>query len=51
MIAKDGEKVPFSSPFVKKDEIENWLSALEAKIRDELQRVLIQSKQTSEEYF
>ncbi len=36
MIAKDGEKVPFSSPFIKKDEIENWLSALESKIRDEL---------------
>ena len=51
MIAKDGERVPFSTPFIKKDEIENWLSALESKIRDELQRVLIQSKQTSEEYF
>ena len=36
MIAKDGEKVAFSTPFVKKDEIENWLSSLEGKIRDEL---------------
>lgn len=36
MIAKDGERVPFSTPFIKKDEIENWLAALESKIRDEL---------------
>lgn len=51
MVAKDGERVPFSTPFIKKDEIENWLSALESKIRTELQRVLISAKQTSEEYF
>lgn len=36
MVAKDGERVSFKTPFIKKDEIENWLSALEIKIRDEL---------------
>ena len=44
MVAKDGEKVKFQTPFVLKDEIENWLSALEKKIRLELQLVLQTAK-------
>lgn len=36
MVAKDGERVPFKTPFVLKEEIENWLKKLEYKIRSEL---------------
>lgn len=36
MVAKDGEEVEFKTPFVLKEEIENWLRHLEYKIRTEL---------------
>ena len=44
MVAKDGEKVTFKTPFVPKDEVEIWLSRLSLKIRTELNNVLIDSK-------
>ena len=36
MIAKDGEKVKFKTPFTLKEEIEIWLKKLSFKIRTEL---------------
>lgn len=40
MIAKDGERVNFKSPFHMQDEIEIWLKHLSLKIRTELQLIL-----------
>ncbi len=44
MVAKDGERVKFKTPFEPKDEVEIWLSRLSLKIRRELSNVLIDSK-------
>lgn len=44
MVAKEGEKVLFKTPFVLKEEIENWLRHLEHKIRLELQLILSEAK-------
>lgn len=44
MVAKDGERVQFKSPFTLKEEIEIWLKKLSFKIRSELQLILQDSK-------
>ena len=51
MEAKDGEVVPFNSPFEPKDEVEIWLNRLENKMRNEMQMVLHESKKTAEANF
>ena len=51
MIAKDGERVNFKTPFEPKDEVEIWLSRLSLKIREELMNVLSESKAMADEYF
>jgi dynein heavy chain len=51
MIATDGEKVPFKTPFEPKDAVENWLVDLELKTRETLQDILSECKTISDEYF
>lgn len=51
MIATDGEKVQFKTPFEPKEAVENWLVDLELKTRETLQTILEECKTTSEEYF
>ena len=51
MVSKDGEVVPFKTPFEPKDEVEIWLSSLENKMRESLQFILEDAKHTADEYF
>jgi dynein heavy chain len=49
MVSKDGEVVPFKTPFEPKEEVEIWLSSLEAKMRDCLQDVMEEAKVCADE--
>lgn len=51
MVSKDGEIVPFRTPFEPQNEVEIWLSSLELKMREVLQEVLEEAKGTADEYF
>lgn len=51
MISKDAEVVPFKTPFEPKEEVEIWLSFLEAKMRDCLQDVMEDAKTCADEHF
>lgn len=50
MFAKDGELVPFNSTFTCNGAVENYLCDLEKKMKDTLAQILIQCKETTDDW-
>jgi dynein heavy chain len=50
MFAKDGEYVPFLSPFTCMNAVENYLCDLEKKMQDTLKAIIITAKDTTDDW-
>jgi dynein heavy chain len=50
MFAKDGEYVPFATPFTCMNAVENYLCDLEKKMQDTLKAVILTAKETTDDW-
>ena len=50
MFAKDGEYVPFATPFTCLNAVENYLCDLEKKMQDTLKAIILTAKETTDDW-